>query len=45
VEFGRHLATAEWPAYGAAHLLGALAAAIGLPLVGAACFGRIDLTD
>ncbi len=45
VDFGRHLSTAEWPLYGAAHLLGALAAAIGLPLLGAAFFGRVDLTD
>ena len=45
VEFGRHLSTAEWPAYGAVHLLGALAAALGLPLLGAAFFGRVDLTD
>lgn len=45
VDFGRHLSIAEWPAYGAVHLLGALAAAVGLPLLGAAFFGRVDLTD
>lgn len=45
VDFGRHLSTAEWPLYGALHVLGALAAAIGLPLLGAAFFGRVDLTD
>lgn len=45
VDFGRHLSTAEWPGYGAADLLGALAAAVGLPLLGAAFFGRVDLTD
>ena len=45
VDFGRHLSTAEWPAYGALHLLGALTAAVGLPLLGAAFFGRVDLTD
>ncbi len=45
VDFGRHLSTAEWPGYGLAHLLGALAAAVGLPLLGAAFFGRVDLTD
>jgi hypothetical protein len=45
VEFGRHLSTAEWPAYGALHLLGALAAAVGIPLLSAAIFGRVDLTD
>jgi len=45
VDFGRHLSTAEWPAYGALHLLGALVAALGLPLLGAAFFSRVDLTD
>jgi len=45
VDFGRHLSTAEWPAYGALHLLGAVVAAIGLPVLGAAFFGRVDLTD
>ncbi|MCK6459734.1 MAG: ABC transporter permease [Planctomycetes bacterium] len=45
VEFGRHLSTAEWPGYGAVHLLGAAAAALGLPALGAAFFSRVDLTD
>jgi len=45
VDFGRHLSTAEWPAYGALHLLGVIVAAIGLPLLGAAFFSRVDLTD
>ncbi|MFI5403194.1 MAG: ABC transporter permease subunit, partial [Planctomycetota bacterium] len=45
VDFGRHLSTAEWPGYGPAHLLGALAFAVGLPLLGAAFFCRVDLTD
>ena len=39
------LATAEWPAYGAASVLGALAAVLGLPLLAAAIFSRLDLTD
>ena len=45
VQFGRHLSTASWPAYGALHGLGALVAAVGLPLLGAAFFSRADLTD
>ncbi|HEX5135600.1 MAG TPA: ABC transporter permease subunit [Planctomycetota bacterium] len=45
VDFGRHLSTAEWPHYGALHLLGALIAGIGLPLLGAVFFSRVDLTD
>ncbi len=45
VDFGRHLSTSDWPAYGAVHLLGALLAAVGLPLLGAAFFSRADLTD
>ncbi len=45
VDFGRRLSTAEWPSYGAAHLLGALGAAVGLPLLGSIFFGRVDLTD
>jgi hypothetical protein len=45
VDFGRHLSTAQWPAYGLAHALGALAAAVGLPALAAAIFGRVDLTD
>jgi hypothetical protein len=45
VDFGRHLSTAEWPHYGAPHLLGAAVAALGLPLLGAAFFNRVDLTD
>jgi ABC-type Na+ efflux pump permease subunit len=44
-EFGRMLATAEWPAYGAPSVLGALAAVLGLPLLAAAIFSRLDLTD
>lgn len=44
-EFGRGLATARWPEYGAGPLLGALLGAIGLPLLGAAVFSRLDITD
>jgi hypothetical protein len=44
-EFGRMLATAEWPDYGAPSVLGALAAVLGLPLLAAAIFSRLDLTD
>jgi ABC-type transport system involved in multi-copper enzyme maturation permease subunit len=45
VQFGRHLSTADWPAYGALQVLGTLVAAAGLPLLGAAFFNRVDLTD
>jgi ABC-type Na+ efflux pump permease subunit len=45
VEFGRHLSTAEWPGYGAIHVLGAVLTAAGLPLLGAFFFGRADITD
>jgi ABC-type transport system involved in multi-copper enzyme maturation permease subunit len=44
-EFGRHLATAEWPAYGLLGLTGALVAVLGLPLLAALIFSRLDLTD
>ena len=44
-EFGRHLATAEWPAYGAGPLLGALVAVVGLPALAALLFSRLDITD
>lgn len=44
-QFGRMLATAEWPTYGVASALGALAAVAGLPLLASAIFARLDLTD
>jgi len=44
-EFGRRLATAEWPEYGAGPLAGALIGAVGLPVLGALVFSRLDLTD
>lgn len=44
-EFGRNLATADWPEYSVAALLGALLASFGLPLLAAAVFSRLDITD
>jgi ABC-type Na+ efflux pump permease subunit len=44
-EFGRHLATASWPDYGGAALLGAFVAALGLPALAAAVFARLDITE
>jgi ABC-type transport system involved in multi-copper enzyme maturation permease subunit len=44
-EFGRHLATAEWPAYGAGGAVGAFVAVFLLPLAAALVFSRLDLTD
>jgi len=44
-QFGRHLATAEWPAYGWTGALGAVVAGVGLPLLAAAAFARLDITD
>jgi ABC-type Na+ efflux pump permease subunit len=43
--FGRHLATAEWPAYDAGAVLGAFSAVFVLPLLAALFFTRVDLTD
>jgi hypothetical protein len=45
VKFGRHLSDTEWPAYGWREVLGVAAAAAGLPLLGAAFFSLVDLTD
>jgi ABC-type transport system involved in multi-copper enzyme maturation permease subunit len=44
-EFGRHYATAAWPHYGWVGVTGALLAAFGLPLLAAALFARLDITD
>ncbi len=44
-EHGRMLATRHWPEYGAGAALGALGAALGLPLLAALLFSRADLTD
>jgi len=44
-EFGRHYATAEWPHYGWVGVTGALLATFGLPLLAAALFARLDITD
>lgn len=43
--FGRRLATAEWPEYGAGPVLGAAFAILALPLLGALLFARLDITD
>jgi hypothetical protein len=43
--FGRHLATAEWPDYGAGPLAGALVAVVGLPCLAALLFSRLDITE
>ena len=44
-EFGRHLATADWPEYGARPLLGAVIATLALPCLAALVFSRLDITD
>ena len=44
-EFGRHFATAAWPQYGWVGLTGALLASIGLPLLAAGLFSRLDITE
>jgi ABC-type transport system involved in multi-copper enzyme maturation permease subunit len=45
LEFGRRLATARWPHYGAGAAAGAILGAFGLPLLAAYLFSRIDLTE
>lgn len=44
-EFGRHFATAAWPHYGWIGVTGAVLAVFGLPLLAAALFARLDITD
>ena len=45
LQFGRRLATAEWPEYGLAGVAGALVAAVGIPVFAAFAFARLDITD
>ena len=44
-EFGRHLATADWPEYGAGPLAGAAFAILALPWAAALLFSRLDITE
>ena len=44
-EFGRHLATADWPSYGVQGVVGALFAVVGLPLLASLFFARLDITE
>lgn len=44
-EFGRRLATAEWPEYDLTAATGAAIAVLGLPLLAALLFSRLDITD
>ncbi len=44
-QYGRMFSTAEWPDYGVDTGAGALLLIVGLPLLGAFVFSRIDLTD
>jgi len=44
-EFGRHVSTAEWPPYGAGPIIGALLAILGLPLLSAFLFSRLNITE
>ena len=45
LEFGRRLATAQWPHYGFGAAAGAALGVFGLPLLAAWFFSRIDLTE
>ena len=44
-QYGRMFSTAEWPEYGVGAGAGSLLLIVGLPLLGAFLFSRIDLTD
>lgn len=44
-EFGRGLSTARWPALPLGAALGGAAGALGLPVLAALLFSRLDLTD
>ena len=44
-QYGRMFSTAEWPDYGVGASAGSLLLIVGLPLLGAFVFSRIDLTD
>ena len=43
--FGRSISDAQWPEYGPRAALGAFLGIFALPLMGAAYFSRIDITD
>jgi len=44
-DFGMAMSSEKWPRYGAAGLAAGAMGAIGLPLLGAAFFSRLDVTD
>lgn len=44
-QFGRHLATADWPEYGLGPLAGAAIAILALPWAAALLFSRLDITE